>query len=198
VISSVRGPVLSVGLDHAVIEVGGVGFAVQAAPSTLATLRRGEEVRLSTALIVREDSLTLFGFADADARDLFWMLLTVSGIGPRLGLAMLAVLEPDKLRAALSEGNIAMLTQVPGIGKKGAERLIIELRDKVGSWHSAGESPVAASASVVRNSVVDALVGLGFALKAAEQAVDGVLAENSAGDTAAVLRKSLAVLGRKR
>lgn len=197
-ISSVRGPVLSVGLDHAVIDVGGVGFAVQAAPSTLATLRRGEEVRLSTALIVREDSLTLFGFADADARDLFWMLLTVSGIGPRLGLAMLAVLEPDKLRAALSEGNIAMLTQVPGIGKKGAERLIIELRDKVGSWHSAGESPVAASASVVRNSVVEALIGLGFAMKAAEQAVDGVLAENSAGDTAAVLRKSLAVLGRKR
>jgi holliday junction DNA helicase RuvA len=198
VISSVRGPVLSVGLDHAVIEVGGVGFAVQAAPSTLATLRRGEEVQLSTALIVREDSLTLFGFADADARDLFWMLLTVSGIGPRLGLAMLAVLEPDKLRAALSEGNIAMLTQVPGIGKKGAERLIIELRDKVGAWQSAGDTPVAPSASVVRDSVVEALVGLGFAMRAAEQAVDGVLAENSAGDTAAVLRKSLAVLGRKR
>ncbi|WP_415830095.1 Holliday junction branch migration protein RuvA, partial [Kibdelosporangium persicum] len=90
-ISSVRGPVQSVGLDHAVIEVGGVGFAVQAAPSTLATLRRGEEAQLYTALIVREDSLTLFGFADTDARDLFWMLLTVSGIGPRLGLAMLAV-----------------------------------------------------------------------------------------------------------
>jgi Holliday junction DNA helicase RuvA len=197
VISSVRGPVLSVGLDHAVIEVGGVGFAVQAAPSTLATLRRGEEAQLFTALIVREDSLTLFGFADTDARDLFWMLLTVSGIGPRLGLAMLAVLEPDKLRAALSEGNIAMLTQVPGIGKKGAERLIIELRDKVGAWQSS-EAPVVASASVVRNSVVEALVGLGFAMRAAEQAVDGVLAENSAGDTAAVLRKSLAVLGRKR
>lgn len=198
-ISSVRGPVLSVGLDHVVIEVGGVGFAVQAAPSTLATLRRGEEAQLSTALIVREDSLTLFGFADADARDLFWMLLTVSGIGPRLGLAMLAVLEPDKLRAALSEGNIAMLTQVPGIGKKGAERLIIELRDKVGAMPAGGEvASIAPAASVVRSSVVEALVGLGFAMRAAEQAVDGVLAENSAGDTAAVLRKSLSVLGRKR
>ncbi|NRN64382.1 Holliday junction ATP-dependent DNA helicase RuvA [Kibdelosporangium sp. 4NS15] len=197
-ISSVRGPVQSVGLDHAVIEVGGVGFAVQAAPSTLATLRRGEEAQLYTALIVREDSLTLFGFADTDARDLFWMLLTVSGIGPRLGLAMLAVLEPDKLRTALSEGNVAMLTQVPGIGKKGAERLIIELRDKVGALATGAESPVAPTANVVRGSVVEALVGLGFALKAAEQAVDGVLAENSAGDTAAVLRKSLAVLGRKR
>jgi holliday junction DNA helicase RuvA len=198
VISSVRGPVQSVGLDHAVIEVGGVGFAVQAAPSTLATLRRGEEAQLYTALIVREDSLTLFGFADTDARDLFWMLLTVSGIGPRLGLAMLAVLEPDKLRTALSEGNIAMLTQVPGIGKKGAERLIIELRDKVGALATSGDSPIAPTAGVVRGSVVEALVGLGFALKAAEQAVDGVLAENSAGDTSAVLRKSLAVLGRKR
>lgn len=197
-ISSVRGPVLSVGLDHAVIEVGGVGFAVQCAPSTLATLRRGEPAQLFTALIVREDSLTLFGFADTDARDLFWMLLTVSGIGPRLGLAMLAVLEPDKLRAALSEGNIAMLTQVPGIGKKGAERLIVELRDKVGNLPVNGEVTVVPSASVVRGSVVEALVGLGFAMKAAEQAVDGVLAENSAGDTSAVLRKSLAVLGRKR
>jgi Holliday junction DNA helicase RuvA len=198
VISSLRGPVQSVGLDHAVIEVGGVGFAVQAAPSTLATLRRGEEAQLSTALIVREDSLTLFGFAGADARDLFWLLLTVSGIGPRLGLAMLAVLEPDKLRSAISEGNIAMLTQVPGIGKKGAERLIIELRDKVGALAVNGQAVTAPSAGAVRSSVVDALVGLGFASKAAEQAVDGVLAENSAGDTAAVLRKSLAVLGRKR
>jgi Holliday junction DNA helicase RuvA len=198
VISSVRGKVQSVSLDHVVIEVGGVGMAVQAAPSTLAMLRRGEEAQLSTALIVREDSLTLFGFADTDARDLFWLLLTVSGIGPRLGLAMLAVLEPDKLRGALSEGNINMLTQVPGIGKKGAERLIIELRDKVGALPVNGEAITAPAASVVRTSVVDALVGLGFPLRSAEQTVDGVLAENSAGDTAIVLRKSLAVLGRRR
>jgi holliday junction DNA helicase RuvA len=198
VISSVRGTVQSVGLDHAVIEVGGVGFAIQAAPSTLATLRRGTETQMSTALIVREDSLTLFGFADTDARDLFWLLLTVSGIGPRLGLAMLAVLEPDKLRGALSEGNIAMLTQVPGIGRKGAERLIIELRDKVGALPVNGQSVAAPSASAVRTSVVEALVGLGFPIRSAEQAVDGVLAENAAGDTAGVLRKSLAVLGRKR
>jgi Holliday junction DNA helicase RuvA len=198
VISSVRGTVQSVGLDHAVIEVGGVGFAIQAAPSTLATLRRGEETQMSTALIVREDSLTLFGFADTDSRDLFWLLLTVSGIGPRLGLAMLAVLEPDKLRGALSEGNIAMLTQVPGIGRKGAERLIIELRDKVGALPVNGQAVAAPSASVVRTSVVEALVGLGFPIRSAEQAVDGVLAENSVSDTAGVLRKSLAVLGRKR
>jgi Holliday junction DNA helicase RuvA subunit len=122
-ISSVRGEVLSVGLDHVVVEVGGVGFAVQATPATLATLRRGEEARLHTALVVREDSLTLFGFADADARELFGLLQTVSGIGPRLALATLAVLDPGKLRGALVEGNITVLTSVPGIGRKGAERL---------------------------------------------------------------------------
>ncbi len=107
-ISSLRGQVQHVGLDHAVVEVGGVGFAVQATPTTLATLRRGEEATLATTLVVREDSLTLFGFPDAEARELFGLLQTVSGIGPRLALATLAVLEPDKLRHALAEGNITV------------------------------------------------------------------------------------------
>ncbi|RZS34348.1 Holliday junction DNA helicase subunit RuvA [Herbihabitans rhizosphaerae] len=199
-ISSVRGRVLAVALDHVVVEVGGVGLAVQATPATLATLRRGEETSLSTALIVREDSLTLFGFADTDARELFGLLQTVSGIGPRLALATLAVLEPDQLRTALSEGNITTLTQVPGIGRKGAERLIVELRDKVGTLASAqGGSPVATQAPVaVRSSVVEALVGLGFAVKQAEQTVDAVLAANGTGDTPDVLRKALARLGGKK
>ena len=126
-ISSVRGRVLSVGLDHTVVEVGGVGLAVQATPATLATLRTGTEAVLATALVVREDSLTLYGFADAEARDLFGLLQTVSGIGPRIAMATLAVLEPAQLRAALADGNVTVLTQVPGIGRKGAERLIIEL-----------------------------------------------------------------------
>jgi holliday junction DNA helicase RuvA len=196
VISSVRGPVLSVGLDHVVIEVGGVGLAVYATPATLATLRRGEEARLHTALVVREDSLTLYGFADTDARELFGLLQTVSGVGPRLAMAMLAVLEPDKLRAALAEGNTAVLTQVPGIGKKGAERLVIELRDKV-SAAAAAEAP-GGPAGAVRESVVEALVGLGFPVKQAEPAVDRVLAEDGGGDTSSVLRRALATLGRKR
>ena len=196
-ISSVRGRVLSVGLDHAVIEVGGVGLAVQATPSTLATLRRGEEASLATSLVVREDSLTLFGFPDAEARELFRLLQTVSGIGPRLALATLAVLEPAQLRNALADGNIAMLTQVPGIGRKGAERLIIELRDKVGALSTA-ESVTAGAGSGVRSSVVEALVGLGFPAKQAEQAVDGVLLENGVTDTSGVLRKALATLGSKR
>lgn len=198
-ISSVRGPVLSIGLDHAVIEVGGVGFAVQATPTTLAGLRRGDETQLFTALIVREDSLTLFGFTDPDARQLFGLLLTVSGIGPKIALATLAVLEPDKLRAALAEGNTSMLTQVPGIGRKGAERLIVELRDKVGALTSGTPGPeTSADAELVRVQVTEALLGLGFAAKAAEQAVDAVLAKDGARDTSAVLRQALTSLGRKR
>ena len=195
-ISSVRGQVASVGLDHAVVDVGGVGLAVQATPHTLAGLRRGEEAQLATALVVREDSLTLFGFADTEARDLFRLLQTVSGIGPRLALATLAVLEPDQLRHALADGNITALTQVPGIGRKGAERLIIELRDKVGAL--AAEAPTAQSPSRVRGAVVEALVGLGFAAKQAEQAVDGVLSGNGGADMSTALREALAVLGRKR
>ena len=198
-ISSVRGPVLSVSLDHAVIDVGGLGYAVLATPTTLAGLRRGDEAQLFTALIVREDSLTLFGFTDPDARQLFGLLLTVTGIGPKIALATLAVLEPDKLRAALAEGNTSMLTQVPGIGRKGAERLIIELRDKVGALTSGTPGPeTSPDAELVRAQVTEALLGLGFAAKAAEQAVDAVLAKDGAHDTAAVLRQALTSLGRKR
>jgi Holliday junction DNA helicase RuvA len=200
VISTLRGTVLEIGLEQAVIEVGGVGFAVKATPTTLASLRRGDEAKFATTLVVREDSLTLFGFADGQARDLFGLLQTVSGIGPRLALATLAVLEPEALRSALADGNITALTQVPGIGRKGAERLIIELRDKVGALPGApGPADGAVvSTSAVRPAVVEALLGLGFPTRQAEQAVDGVLAEpNGARDTSTVLRRALATLGRK-
>jgi Holliday junction DNA helicase RuvA len=197
VIASVRGRVLEIGLDHAVVEVGGVGLEVRTTPATLATLRRGDEAKLATALVVREDSLTLFGFADGHAKQLFGLLLTVSGIGPRLALATLAVLEPDALRTALADGNITALTQVPGIGRKGAERLVIELRDKVGLLPGA-TSPVEGTNGTVRAAVVEALLGLGFPVKQAEQTVDGVLAENGVSDTAGVLRKALTTLGRTR
>lgn len=202
-IASVHGTVLAVALDHAVIEVGGVGLAVQATPATLATLRSGDSARLHTYLVVREDSLTLFGFADAQARELFVLLQTVSGIGPRLALAALAVLEPDTLRAALAEGNITLLTKVPGIGRKGAERLTLELRDKVDPGPAAASAPQPAGpvshGSKVRDEVVEALLSLGFAAKQAEQAVDGVLGNGAAdGDTSVVLRSALSTLGRKR
>ena len=196
-IASVRGEVLSIGLDHAVIEVGGVGLTVQAVPATLAALRPGEQARLATALVVRDDSLTLYGFADAEARELFMLLQTVSGVGPRLALAMLAVLEPDVLRTALAKGDLALLTRVPGIGRKGAERLVVELRDRV----TAPAPPTATTAAAVTalpTQVTDALVGLGFATRQAEQAVAAVLADGDAQDTAAVLREALRRLGRNR
>jgi Holliday junction DNA helicase RuvA len=203
-IASVRGQVISVELDHAVIEVGGVGLAVHAVPATLAALRCGEQARLATSLVVREDSLTLYGFADTAARELFLLLLTVSGVGPRLALAMLAVLEPDALRTALAEGNLTMLTRVPGIGRKGAERLILELRDKLGVLTTTTSGPAARGGGAVRTQVTEALVGLGFAARLAEQAVDAVLAEtdqppvDSPADSSDVLRRALTRLGRNR
>jgi Holliday junction DNA helicase RuvA len=200
VIASVRGEVLSVELDHVVVEVGGVGLAVRAVPATLATLRRGDQARLVTSLVVREDSLTLYGFADGGARELFVLLQTVSGVGPRLALAMLAVLEPDTLRTALAEGDLTVLTRVPGIGRKGAERLVVELRDKVGARASAASGSVASGGSAARVQVTEALVGLGFVARQAEQAVDAVLAESErqVTDTSEVLRSALTRLGRNR
>jgi holliday junction DNA helicase RuvA len=201
VISSVRGQVLSVELDHAVVEVGGgVGLAVHAVPATLATLRRGEQARLATSLVVREDSLTLYGFVDAAARELFVLLQTVSGVGPRLALAMLAVLEPDTLRTALAQGDLAVLTRVPGIGRKGAERLVVELRDRVGVLAPAASGSATGSGGAVRTQVTEALIGLGFAARQAELAVDAVLAEADPepADTSEVLRSVLTRLGRNR
>ena len=131
-IASIRGEVLDVALDHVVIEACGVGYRVNATPSTLSTLRRGTEARLVTAMIVREDSMTLYGFADSDARDLFSTLLSVSGVGPKIALATLAVHDAPALRQALADSDVTALTRVPGIGKRSAERMVLELRDKVG------------------------------------------------------------------
>jgi Holliday junction DNA helicase RuvA len=194
VIASIRGEVLDIALDHVVIEAAGVGYKLMAAPSTLATLRRGSEARLITAMIVREDSMTLYGFPDGDARDLFLTLLGVSGIGPKIALATLAVYDATALRQALSEGDVTALTRVPGIGKRGAERLVLELRDKIG--------PVAPSSSTsfnghgVRGPVVEALVGLGFAAKQAEEATDKVLSTDEEATTSTALRSALSLLGK--
>jgi holliday junction DNA helicase RuvA len=193
-IASVRGEVLDVALDHVVIEAAGVGYKLMAAPSTLATLRRGAEARLITAMIVREDSMTLYGFPDADARDLFLTLLGVSGVGPKIALATLAVYDAQALRQALADGDVTALTRVPGIGKRGAERLVLELRDKIG--------PVSPSVSVsvnghsVRGPVVEALVGLGFAARQAEEATDKVLAADDEVSTPTALRSALSLLGK--
>ncbi|MDN5860422.1 MAG: Holliday junction branch migration protein RuvA [Pseudonocardia sp.] len=196
-INSVRGEVLEIGLDRVVIDVGGLGYAVSATPNTLATLRRGQQARLATTLVVREDSMTLFGFTGGDERDLFLLLQTVSGIGPRIALATIAVLDPDALRRALSVGDITALTRVPGIGRKGAERLVLELRDKVDAPDAAPALLPGANGGPTEE-VVEALIGLGFTAKPAEQAVAAVLAEQAGADASALLRAALSRLGRNR
>lgn len=194
-IASVRGDVLDIALDHAVIEAAGVGYRVMAAPSTLATLRRGQEARLITAMIVREDSQTLYGFADADARDLFLTLLGVSGVGPKIALATLAVYDATALRQALADGDVTALTRVPGIGKRGAERMVLELRDKIGAVATTA-GVATASGHGVRGPVVEALVGLGFAARQAEEACDKVLADDPEATTSGALRAALSLLGK--
>ncbi|ABK69898.1 Holliday junction branch migration protein RuvA [Mycolicibacterium smegmatis] len=194
-IASVRGEVIDIALDHAVIEAAGVGYKVMATPSTLATLRRGTEARLITAMIVREDSMTLYGFVDGDARDLFLTLLGVSGVGPKIALATLAVYDPQALRQALADGDVTALTRVPGIGKRGAERMVLELRDKIGPVSAGGGAAVGGHA--IRGPVVEALVGLGFAAKQAEEATDKVLANDPEATTSSALRAALSMLGKK-
>jgi Holliday junction DNA helicase RuvA len=196
-IASVRGEVLDVALDHAVIEAAGVGYRVNATPSTLATLRQGTEARLITAMIVREDSQTLYGFCDVETRDLFLTLLSVSGVGPRLAMATLAVHDAQALRQALADSDITALTRVPGIGKRGAERMVLELRDKVGPVGAPAGSP-AVNGHAVRSPVVEALVGLGFAAKQAEEATDKVLAGDHDATTSSALRAALSLLGKAR
>ena len=195
-IAGVRGEVLDVALDHAVIEAAGVGYKVMCTPSTLATLKRGSEARLITAMIVREDSMTLYGVADGEARDLFWTLLGVSGVGPKIALATLAVYDATALRRALADGDVAALTRVPGIGKRGAERLVLELRDKIGAIPG-GAGVASAVGHAVRGPVVEALVGLGFAVKQAEDACDRVLADEPDASTSGALRSALSMLGKK-
>ncbi len=144
-IAFVRGRVADVGLASAVIDVGGdgaggVGLELMCTPGTLAALREGQAAELPTSMVVREDSMTLFGFADTDEKQCFELLQTASGVGPKLAQAMLAVLAPDELRRAVADEDVKTLTRVPGVGQKGAQRIILELRDRLGA-------PVAVPAS---------------------------------------------------
>lgn len=197
-IAAVRGEVLEVALDHVVIEAAGVGYRVNATPSTLATLRQGAEARLVTAMIVREDSMTLYGFCDGETRDLFLTLLSVSGVGPRLAMAALAVHDAAALRQALADGDVVALTRVPGIGKRGAERMVLELRDKVIPAGASVAGEPAVNGHAVRTPVVEALVGLGFAAKQAGEATDKVLAADHDATESSALRAALSMLGKTR
>jgi Holliday junction DNA helicase RuvA len=203
VIAFVSGSVASVAPDTAVIEVGGIGMAVQCAPNTLAGLRVGEQARLATSLVVREDSLTLYGFAGDDERQVFELLQTASGVGPRLAQAMLAVHTPDALRAAVAGGDEKALTAVPGIGKKGAQRLLLELKDRLGApvGPAPARSAVATAPASWGEQLHSALVGLGYQPREADEAVAAVAPQAEAAErpnVGALLRAALQTLNRAR
>ncbi len=200
-IASVRGTVAAVSPDGAVVDVGGVGLAVSCSPGTIAALRVGETARLATSLVVREDSLTLYGFASDDERALFELLQTANGVGPKLAQTMLAVHPPRELRRAIATSDYAMLTRVPGIGRKGAERIVIELRDRIGAIDGYEISAGGAVAAVApwRDQLMNALAGLGFSGKEAADAIDVAVAElpeSGAPNVPALLRRSIQLLGR--
>ena len=206
-ISHLRGTVAGVAPDGAVIEIGGVGFSVQCTPGTLATLRPGAEAHVSTCLVVREDSLTLYGFASDDERNVFELLQTASGVGPRLALAMLAVHSPDALRRAVTTGDLGALTLVPGIGKKGAQRIVLELKDRLGAPGDVPADTGRVLPSAVpswREQAQSGLVNLGWPARDAEQAVQAVAADLEAegvppesADVATVLRAAMKKLSRQ-
>ncbi|WP_182526649.1 Holliday junction branch migration protein RuvA [Nocardioides dongkuii] len=196
-IAFVRGQVEAVTLSSAVLEVGGVGLELMCTPGTLATLRTGSQATLPTSMVVREDSLTLFGFLDDDEKQTFELLQTASGVGPKLAQAMLAVLSPDDLRRAVTGEDVKTLTRVPGVGQKGAQRIILELKDRLGApigTRSATPLPVL---EPWRDQVQQGLVGLGWSTKDADRAVDAVAPDaGEVPDVAALLRAALRALSR--
>jgi holliday junction DNA helicase RuvA len=219
-IAHLNGTVCSVAPDGAVIDVGGVGLLVQCTPGTLAGLRTGERARVATSLVVREDALTLFGFAGEDERNTFELVQTASGVGPRLALAMLAVFSPDALRRAVAAEDLAALMTVPGIGRKGAQRIVLELAGRLGSpgdGGASGDARMAPAGRVApwREQVRAGLLNLGWQARDAEQAIaavepellagrqpadgppaDGQPADGQGIDVAVALRAALRVLGR--
>ena len=203
-IAFVRGEVAALTLTSAVVEVGGVGLELMCTPNTLAELRVGQVAALPTSMVVREDSLTLFGFADDDEKQVFELVQTASGVGPKLAQAMLAVLTPDAVRRAVAGDDVRTLTAVPGIGQKGAQRIILELKDRIGApVASAGTSTRVHVSDPWREQVQQGLVGLGWSAKDADQAIESVADQVSTSstadgspDVAALLRAALRSLSR--
>lgn len=209
-IASVRGTVIDMGASHVVVECGGVGHLVTVTARTAATLMRGEEGFLLTTLVVREDAMTLYGFAAAPEREMFELLQTVSGLGPRLAMAVLQVLDPADVAAAVAGGDAKRLQAANGVGKRMAERMLVELKDKVAPFAATASADAAGSGAGAAgdrpganakgpaadaDQVVGALTGLGFSEQEASAAVEEVLAADPALDTSAALRASLKALG---
>ena len=203
-IAFVRGTVASLGLTSAVLEVGGVGLEIQCTPNTLADLRRGNEATLPTSMVVREDSLTLFGFADEDEKQMFELVQTASGVGPKLAQAMLAVHSPESIRRAVASDDVKTLTAVPGIGQKGAQRIILELRDRIGPPGAMASRPAGVAVLAGwQEQVHGGLVGLGWSAKEADKAIAAVapeaqssIDEGSSPDVARLLRLALQTLSK--
>ena len=205
-IASVNGTVAAITGDAAVVEVGGIGIAVRCTPTTLASIRPGQQVRLATSLVVREDSLTLFGFATDDERAVFEILQSVTGVGPRLAQAVLAVHSPDAVRSAVATDDVGALTLVPGVGKKGAQRLVLELKDKLGTPSTGGNVvrlPGQQGVGAWREQLRQALSGLGWSSREVDEALAAVGPEAEAAiavgdepDVAALLKTSLRMLSR--
>jgi Holliday junction DNA helicase RuvA len=205
-IAFVRGPVAAVFVDSAVVDVGGVGIQVMCSPGTIAGLRIGDEATLATSLVVREDSLTLFGFTDHDERLLFEMLQTATGVGPKLAQAMLAVHRPDELRGAIMREDLAALCKVPGVGRKGAQRIVLELKDRIASAPEIADGRAtrgAAPDQAWQDAVRAGLLGLGWSAREADAALESVapladdaVASGSPLSTAELLRAALRSLSK--
>jgi Holliday junction DNA helicase RuvA len=194
-ISSLRGPVLEIRLDSLVIGVGGVGMTVMCSPDTISQARVDKEITLFTSLIVREDSLTLFGFANSENREMFEVVQGVSGFGPKLAFTILSSLPADELRNAIGNEDVARLKQTPGVGAKGAQRLVLELKDRIGTPTS-GAKRSSSSQAQWQIQVEQGLLGLGWSPRDAQRAISAVIEEGAteSQETPELLRRALQIL----
>ncbi len=194
-ISSLRGPVLEIRLDSLVIGVGGVGMTVMCSPDTISQARIEQEITLFTSLIVREDSLTLFGFSNSENREMFEVVQGVSGFGPKLAFTILSSLPADELRTAIGNEDVARLKQTPGVGSKGAQRLVLELKDRIGTPTS-GSKRASNSQSQWQIQVEQGLLGLGWSPRDAQRAITAVIEEGVSDSqaTSELLRRALQIL----
>jgi len=174
-IATLTGEIKGISLDRAIVEVGGVGLSVNITQSAASHLNLGTTVTFHTSLVVREESLTLYGFLTAESKQLFEQVQTVSGIGPKVALSILGSLTPEELATAIAGENIAAIERVPGIGRKGAQRLILELKGKLSDLSDGGS--VASHQPVWREQLTSALISLGFAPKDSDRAITTVVNE---------------------
>lgn len=202
-IDRIRGSVALVGPDFLSVDLGPVALRVIVPPAASAEARVGSQIELHTAMVVREDSWTLYGFTDAEQCLVFEQVQTVGGIGPRIALALVSVLGPDDLRRAIDAEDLAALTSVPGIGKKGAQRIVLELKDKIGAPVSSAVSARGSGGSEAwRSAVVAGLTSLGWTAKEAEAAADAIaprlseITDSTDPDVGVLLKEALRSLDR--